>query len=59
MRDLIENCRKNAKGALLKEDPDFPEICPQTVFRDRQFDPRRRRQMEKAKIRKVWGILWH
>ena len=42
----------------MEEDCDSPEICPQIVFRDRQFDPRRRRQMEKAKTRKVCGLLW-
>ena len=47
----MEIVEKNAKGALL-EDSEFPEIYPQTVFRDRQFDPQRRRQMEKAKTRK-------
>ena len=31
----------------MEEDSDFPEFCPQIVFRDRQFDPPNRASNEK------------
>ena len=46
---------KNTKGDLLEKDSDFPEICPQTVFRDRQFDPSKTTSIEDEYGYKVVG----
>ena len=40
----------------MEQDSDSHEICAQTVFRDRQFDPPRRHHIEKDKTRKEWGF---